>query len=278
MATAEIDTITGFISPSMHDGELRIHDIDLATRLGFDRPRDVRKLIKRYLADLKQMGVCATVAQTSSDKGGRPSEEYYLNKKQAIFITAKSETRVATEVTIEIIERFDAYERGEAPPVRVSPTRRPSILRTFRTAIEIGRLAGFNGSQLVLRAGRYCKAKCGENPLELMGTEYLTAAENEHTLTPSQIGQKLGRLSARHINQLLLDRGLQTSYYDKKGHRIYHLTAAGRQYGRLEDTSRAHSGGNVTVLRWYARVIHVLRPPSPLQISQPEIVFGGLAK
>lgn len=43
-------------------------------------------------------------------------------------------------------------------------------------------------------------------------------------------------------------------------------------------TSRAHSGGNVTVLRWYARVIHVLRPPSPLQVLQPEIDFGGLAK
>jgi hypothetical protein len=42
--------------------------------------------------------------------------EYYLNRKQAIFITAKSDTVVATDITIEIIERFDAYERGVLRP------------------------------------------------------------------------------------------------------------------------------------------------------------------
>jgi hypothetical protein len=46
--------------------------------------------------------------------GGRPTIEYYLNRKQAIFITAKSETPIPTDTTIEIIERFDAYERGDA--------------------------------------------------------------------------------------------------------------------------------------------------------------------
>nr|WP_222532535.1 phage antirepressor KilAC domain-containing protein [Azospirillum sp. 412522] len=48
----------------------------------------------------------------TSPKGGRPGKAHYLNRKQAIFITAKSETAEATEITIEIIERFDAYERG----------------------------------------------------------------------------------------------------------------------------------------------------------------------
>jgi hypothetical protein len=47
--------------------------------------------------------------------GGRPATEYHLHRKQAIFLTAKSETTEATEITIEIIERFDAYERGVVP-------------------------------------------------------------------------------------------------------------------------------------------------------------------
>ena len=113
MPTAEITNTTTLIAPAMHDGELRILDTDLATRLGFDRPRDIRKLIKRYEVELTKMGTCATVARVIR---GNETEVYYLNKKQAIFITAKSETAEATEITIEIIEKFDAYERGEPNP------------------------------------------------------------------------------------------------------------------------------------------------------------------
>jgi phage antirepressor YoqD-like protein len=52
------------------------------------------------------------VEETAGNKGGRPGRAYYLNRRQAIFITAKSETPTATEITIEIVDRFDAYERG----------------------------------------------------------------------------------------------------------------------------------------------------------------------
>jgi hypothetical protein len=44
---------------------------------------------------------------------GQKVMAYFLNRKQAIYITAKSDTAVATDTTMEIIERFDAYERGD---------------------------------------------------------------------------------------------------------------------------------------------------------------------
>lgn len=104
------------IAPAMHDGELRILDTDLAARLGFDRPRDIRKLIKRYEAELGRMGRCATVARRPQS-GGRTVTEHYLNEEQALFITAKSETTEATKITIEIVTQFAAFKRGEiAPP------------------------------------------------------------------------------------------------------------------------------------------------------------------
>jgi len=109
---------SSIIIPVMHEGELRIKDEDLGIRLGFNRPRDIRKIIVRYLPELDRMGVRATMAQTSGSKGGRPTDAYYLNRKQAIFITAKSETAEATDITIEIIERFDAYERGETSAIK----------------------------------------------------------------------------------------------------------------------------------------------------------------
>lgn len=125
---------TNLITPSMHKGELRIRDTDLAARLGFAAPDQIRKLIKRHEVNLLKMGVSSTVEETSGSKGGRPGTAYYLNRKQAIFITAKSETAEATDITIEIIERFDAYERGEVPT--------PALPKTYAEALlEAGRLA-----------------------------------------------------------------------------------------------------------------------------------------
>lgn len=120
------------INPQIIQNELRIRDLDLAQRLGFDRPRDIRKIIKRYGDELGKLGRCATVARRP-ERGGTPTTEYYLNKKQAIFITAKSETSEATEITIEVIERFDAYESGKVP----SPAANYNIPATKAEALRL---------------------------------------------------------------------------------------------------------------------------------------------
>lgn len=89
--------------------EPRLLDTDLAQQLGYARPRVIRDLIARYEDALSDLGtLCRTVRQT----GGRPATEVYLNKKQSLFIIAKSETDTAIEMTIKVIEKFDAYERG----------------------------------------------------------------------------------------------------------------------------------------------------------------------
>ncbi|QQX91342.1 phage antirepressor KilAC domain-containing protein [Gluconobacter sphaericus] len=109
--------MSNVIAPTMHDGELRILDTDLATRLGFSNPAMIRKLIGRHSESLSQMGVVSTVEITSGAKGGRPGTAHYLNEEQALFITAKSETAAATKITIEIVTQFAAFKRGEiAPP------------------------------------------------------------------------------------------------------------------------------------------------------------------
>jgi hypothetical protein len=81
-----------------HDGGRRcspIRDIDLAESLGFDRPRDIRKIIARYQANLLNFGRCATVAQRP-EGGGPTATEYWLNKQQALFITAKPDDQGGT--------------------------------------------------------------------------------------------------------------------------------------------------------------------------------------
>lgn len=90
-------------------GEPRILDTDLARRLGFAKPAKIRDLIKRHLPSLEAMGTVPTVGTVNR---GQEATEFYLNRKQAIFITAKSETAEAVNITIEIVQRFEAYERG----------------------------------------------------------------------------------------------------------------------------------------------------------------------
>jgi phage antirepressor YoqD-like protein len=90
-------------------GEPRIEDTDLGRKLGFPEPRAIRRLIKRHAASIDKLGPRVTVTRVIN---GGEAEVWYLNRKQAIFITAKSETDKATEVTIEIVKRFDEYEGG----------------------------------------------------------------------------------------------------------------------------------------------------------------------
>lgn len=65
-----------------------------------------------------EFGIICTVKKTSGAKGGRPATAYYLNKSQAIFITTQSGTPTAIEVTVQVIKKFDAYERGMMEPAK----------------------------------------------------------------------------------------------------------------------------------------------------------------
>ena len=65
------------------DGEPRVFDLTLAERLGFERPRKIRDLIKRNQSKLQRFGIIATVAKIH-DAAGRPASEFYLNQKQAV--------------------------------------------------------------------------------------------------------------------------------------------------------------------------------------------------
>jgi phage regulator Rha-like protein len=86
----------------------------LAAALEYSKPTKVRELIKRHLSSLEQFGTLPTVGKTHENNGlgGSPATEFYLNKQQAIFITTQSKTTKAIDITIELVKRFDAYERG----------------------------------------------------------------------------------------------------------------------------------------------------------------------
>ena len=95
------------------EGEPRVRDIDLAERLGFERPRDIRKLIDRNMQKVLRYGLCATVARST---GGRSATEYWLNRRQMMVVCMAADTVNAIEVQDAMIVVFDAFVCGELVP------------------------------------------------------------------------------------------------------------------------------------------------------------------
>ncbi|RJF84826.1 hypothetical protein D3877_10125 [Azospirillum cavernae] len=97
------------------NGEPRILDLRLAEALGFKRSADIRPLIERHREALERLGGIFRTVRKNPGRG-RPAAEFWLTKKQAIYIATKAETERATEITIQIVEVFDTVTSGRASP------------------------------------------------------------------------------------------------------------------------------------------------------------------
>ena len=109
-------------------GEPRVRDVDLAVRLGFERPRDVRKLIERNMDILADFGTCATVARVIR---GNPTAEYWLNRQQAIWLCTASGTPTGRKFAVNVVKVFDAFVRGEL----VAATYKPGTCPLYDTML-----------------------------------------------------------------------------------------------------------------------------------------------
>jgi hypothetical protein len=118
--------------------EPRILDLRLAEALGFGRPRDIRQLIERHREALERLGEVCGMAPQTSRKGGRPTVQFWLTKKQAIYITTKAETDRATDITIALVELFDAVTSGAGPAAPSSALTPADLDAIDRRARRIG--------------------------------------------------------------------------------------------------------------------------------------------
>lgn len=259
---------TSLIAPAMHEGELRILDTDLAVRLGFSDPAQIRKLIKRHEGNLIQLGVISTVEITTGTKGGRPGTAYYLNRKQAIFITAKSETAEATDITIEIIERFDAYERGETKPsiAASKPMDHVTMLRKaialHGSALAFNKRQGMDLTQARLKAVATVKEQMGIDLPDQLGWQAQPLSIQQRTVNATEIGRALG-MKNTEVNQLLESQGYHAGLRDMKLRRVWKPTKKGMKFGRYEDKAKKHSEGTVQPWVWFESIVEELRPFAP---------------
>lgn len=106
-------------SPAFVLNEPTIQDLDLANALGYERPTNIRNLIKRHEASLVAMGsLLHGEAMIVAGKGAQRSvTEYRLTKAQAAFIIAKAGTKRADSLAVSIAEIFAMAADGRLAPV-----------------------------------------------------------------------------------------------------------------------------------------------------------------
>lgn len=126
-----------------------------------------------------------------------------------------------------------------------------SVQSELECAMLILKAAGISGNQLALAADNYYRERTGFSALALSGTQ-LVAPQQEQLLTPTQLGQLMGGLSGKKVNQRLIDEGFQIRLPSGQ----LEPTAKGSEAGGvLMDTSKRHSDGTpVRQLKWPSSV------------------------
>jgi hypothetical protein len=105
------------VAAATNGEEPRIRDIDLAERLEFSRPRDIRKLIRSLATagKLNDLHHRDAAARADGQVAARPEREYWLTEAQALKVVAKSETAKADAILDEVIRVFILARKGLLP-------------------------------------------------------------------------------------------------------------------------------------------------------------------
>jgi hypothetical protein len=137
------------------DGEPRVVDVDLSEQLGREGERQIRTLIKRHVARLEKTGKLLVFQEKGELRygsavqgdilpllrkeglvaatGTKPTIAF-LNKRQARWVVAKSETEAADDFLEKLLDLYDAWEAGTLEPARpaVEPPAAAVVLQPAR--------------------------------------------------------------------------------------------------------------------------------------------------
>lgn len=96
-------------------GEPRVQDTVIAKALGYKKARDIRPLIVSNIEALSQLG---NIAPSERRVAKTTATVYHLNEEQALYITAKSNTPKAADITVAMVKVFAAWRNGHLEPQR----------------------------------------------------------------------------------------------------------------------------------------------------------------
>lgn len=129
---------------SLMANEPRVRDLRVAEALGFDRPANIRNVIRRHRDELMDHGSLLQVeAMITAGKGAqRQVAEYHLNEAQALLVCMFARTEKAAAIRKQVIEVFLAWRRGELAQASAAPDPTVTILRRLEERLTVMEKAG----------------------------------------------------------------------------------------------------------------------------------------
>ncbi|MHB0763179.1 phage antirepressor N-terminal domain-containing protein [Stutzerimonas sp. NM35] len=155
--------------------------------------------------------------------------------------------------------------------------RLPVAADSFDAAKRIAEGFGLEGNQAVLSANSMVRSAIGIDLMEMAGVRRLVNEAQELNYTPTELGAKF-RMTAREMNKLLADCGLQRSTEYAKGKKRWELLPDGKAFAVITDTAKKHSDGKpVQQILWKESVLDLLkRLADQLKSGLPVVVAGGV--
>jgi hypothetical protein len=118
--------------------EACILDVELASRLGMMKIRNIRSVIAENRDELELHGDLSCRATNSiraastGERRGRPGKAYYLNEGQALVLCALSRTPIAAQIRKALIDVFMAYRTGKIVEVKEHRRHKPGYQEVSR--------------------------------------------------------------------------------------------------------------------------------------------------
>ena len=228
------------------DGEIWFVAKDVCDILGLVNARDAIS----SLDDDEKM----TVANSDGHSGQRGGAQSFnvINEPGLYRLAFRSNKPGAKKFTKWVASEVLPTIRKTGSYGVVDKPLRSSVLKGARLIFEA---AGLKGNQLALSLNKVAM-KYTDVDLLALGEVDLEVPSKRQLLTPTEIGQQLGGLSARKVNSLLADAGLQI----KLANGTWEPTKKGSPFAVMFDVGmRYEQDTPIRQLKWESSVVEVLR-------------------
>ena len=156
---------------------------------------------------------------------------------------AKDFTRWVAHTVLPEIRRTGSYSARKGLP--------SGILEGAKMIFEA---AGIKDNQLSLAMDKVYQSYTGRSALAI-GEIYLEVQTKRQALTPTEIGQRLGGMSPRRVNEILAGAGYQYNIGNNK----WEPLEKGLPFAVMVDTNKRHSNGTpVRQLKWDSSILELL--------------------
>lgn len=186
----------------------------------------------------------------------RTGKGIILTRRGYLKLTKPMNDDRAWTVFNDMLDRYFAFQQPIAAAAAASISDPREIRLVTNQALKLAKLAGLDGVHAFHAASAQTFRITGYDTLAAMGLARLPAPEDEKPLILTQIGERLGGLSARTVNILLQQHGFQSK--DERDEWV--PSERGRDAGaHYVVAARKHAEGTAYQLVWHPRIVASLR-------------------